>query len=100
MSFWRDKGLEIAKTLDRRKTDWSSERIAAVRKLAAQGHTCAEIIEALGLHITPSGLRCKCKKLGMVMNGKSKRISGLAERSSLFERKSIDNRSFRAGSRQ
>lgn len=64
MSYFRSKTLETARFLAKRPAEWSSEQVAIVRRLAADGASGEVIAATLG-GITGSAVRYRAKKLGI-----------------------------------
>jgi len=72
MPIINDKRLKMARALARRPDEWTSEQVAAVRKIAAQGGSAAEAARALGSTYLIATVYQRAKRLGILFRkGKS-----------------------------
>jgi hypothetical protein len=64
MSYFRSRTLEAARSLAKRPAEWSSEQVAIVRRLAADGASAEFIAASLG-SISAAAVRGRASKLGI-----------------------------------
>ena len=76
MPIINDKRLKMARALAHRPDEWTSEQVAAVRKIAARGGSVTEAAQAVGWTGSEEGALARAKRLGIRFHGNSKAHSG------------------------